>query len=249
MHQTGLALLLGLIGGAAGAVATMMIGGSSTPLSTSAESTDLSAVITRLDRIEATLGQRPMRQAPGLEGRGPGSAAQPAGDDLDAIVERLEARLRPAIEESVRTSVAAAAEESGGKIGSLPSDPPKKKVTLREAASELGLTSQEEDAVRRIANETTEEFLKLLKDENGTVEDVRREFEEAKSDPVKRAGLTGKYMGRVLGNIGGVMGVVVGHQAKMRQAVGAERADRLEEGYELTDMDPLGLKDAFEFSK
>ena len=55
---------------------------------------------------------------------------------------------------------------------------------LAEAAAELELTREQEDAVRRIAVETTDEFFKLLTDKDQTVDDVRREFEDAKKEAI-----------------------------------------------------------------
>ena len=55
-------------------------------------------------------------------------------------------------------------------------------MTLAEAAAEIGLTAEEEEAVRTITKETTDAFFKLLADEDNTVEDIHRQFEEAKDN-------------------------------------------------------------------
>lgn len=250
MNQTALALIVGLIAGAASGFVTSQfrIGNSGT--SRLGADSDGGDVLARLERIEAALERAPLRTAPGLSGTGDRSASSgpSVGDDaqLDALVARLEERLAPTIRESVKTSMDEAIEARGSEVFAE-ATPAKKKVTLAEAAAELGLSAQEEEAVRRIANETAEEFLKVMAGKDGNVDEIRREFEEAKDDPAKRVAVTTKYMGKVMSNIGGLMGVAMTHQTKMREALGAEKADKLDNGYELTDVDPLGLEAAFDF--
>ncbi|MDF1700094.1 MAG: hypothetical protein P1V36_02910 [Planctomycetota bacterium] len=250
MNQTVLALVVGVLGGVCGAYGATLFGSSETDTSTTADSTDLSELVLRLDRIESALGRPALHDAPGLKGSGdlPPSAvtADLADARLDALVAKLEERLRPSIQESVKASVTEAMDE-GGSMAFAEAEPAKKKATLAEAAAEIGLTADEEESVRRIARETSEEFLKILAGKDGSVDDIRREFEDAKDDPKKRGAVTAKYMGKVMTNLGGLIGVGLSHQTKMREALGAEKASKLEDGYDISDLDPLGLEAAFDF--
>lgn len=254
MNQTALSIVLGLVAGAAGALAVQFMSGGADAGGSggSGALADNAGIEGRLDRIEALLRRgRPLTAEPALRGSGGGgdaSGAAVGAADVDALVARLEERLKPVVQESVKSGLEEAMKE-GGKLG--PSieikQPKKKKVTLAEASAELGLSREEEDAVRRIAGETTDEFFKLITDKDQTVEDVRREFEEAKNDPQKKLGLTTKYMGKALGNLGGLITLGMNHDRKMKEAVGPEKARKLERDYQVTDLDPFGLEDMFNF--
>lgn len=251
MSQTALSILLGLLAGAAGALAVQFVGGGtgSSGSALSGDGVDGPAIEARLERIEGLLARTDLLSAPALRGstpRGGDARALGNGADLEALAARLEERLKPMVQESVRTSVkeALAANEEGAERDE---ETDKNRVTLAEAAAELGLTREEEDAVRRIAGETQEEFFKLLVDEDQTVDDVKREFEDAKGDPQKRQALTTKYMGKVLGNLGGLVSLGLNWQRKMKDAVGAEKAKKIEDDYSLTDLDPYELEEMFDF--
>lgn len=251
MNQTAIAFVVGLLGGAVGALGSIYIANPEARTAGDEGSKDMSEIAERLDRIETALGRRPGE--PMLRGSAsPGGSAKLPEDasELDAVVAALEERLRPAIEESVSTSVARAVAERGAEFkGKEEPEPEKKKTTLAQAAMDLELSADEEESVRRIAQETTDEFLRLLAGEDQTVDDIRREFDDAKEDPVKRIGLTAKYIGKVMGNMGGLIALGFTHDKKMKEAIGPEKARRLEDEYELTDLDPLGLEAAFGFDK
>lgn len=250
MNQTALALLVGLLAGVGGALGVQLAtgGGDGPAPGLETASLDLSDIEARLARIESALGQRDLQSSPALAGAGTASPSD--GARIEEIVAQLEERLKPALQESVKASVKEAIEESGDALDEAAVDEPeKKKRTLAEVAAELNLTAAEEDAVRRIAAETTEEFLKLLTDENTTVDDLKREFEGAKGDPGKQAALGMKYMGKMLGNLGGLITVGLNHERKMVEAIGQERADRMDEEFEVTDLDPLQLETIFDDDK
>lgn len=250
MDNVKLAFVVGLLAGALGGFVAMQFAPSSTTGSSFDGDTDTSDIVLRLDRIEARLDRPAMRSSPQLTGGGEGRASAStgiaAGSDLDALVTALEERLKPTLQESVKTSVNEALSERSGEIYAE-AMPAKKKMTLAEAAAELELTADEEEAVRRIARETSEEFLKVVAGKDASVDDIRREFEEAREDPKKRAALTTKYMGKVMANLGGLMAVGMTHEQKMREALGAEKARRLDDEYDVTDLDPLGLEAVFDF--
>lgn len=250
MNQTVLALVVGVLAGVGGALVATQFSSGSGATTLEGDGTDVSEIIVRLDRLEAAINRPALRAAPSLSGSsdrpvGDGAVVNDAGQ-LEALVAQLEERLKPALQESVETSVSEAMASQSEMVFSE-AMPPKKEVTLAEAAAELGLTADEEEAVRRIAKETSEEFLKVIAGKDGDVDEIRRELEEAKNDPKKRIELTTKYMGKVMTNIGGLMGVAMTHEQKMREAVGAEKASKLEDNYEIKDLDPLGLESVFDF--
>ena len=188
-----------------------------------------------------------MRQPSG--GQAPGGEAVPAGTldaRFEALAVRLEERLKPVVEQSVETSMKAAFEANESDVATWTAKA-KREVTLAEAAAELKFTRDEEEAVRRIAGETTEEFFKLLAGKDGDVDDVKREFEDAKNDPKLKTALAGKYMTKALSNIGGLITLGLEHDRKMKEAIGPKRASKLESEFQVTDLDPYGLEDMFDF--
>jgi hypothetical protein len=252
MNQILLSLLVGLLAGAGGAFA-VSFARTETPhpgAGSALQAADLGDLPQRLARIEALLRDRPLSAGPTLAGNpAGGAAAAPTSEaQLNALVDRLEARLRPSIQESVKTSVGEALAERGTSIDLMEEteEIKKKKVTLAELSAELQLSAAEEEDVRRITAESTEGFLKLLVDEGQSVEDVRAEFQSAKSDPAKQAALGIKYMGKIMANIGPMITLGMEHDTKMAQAIGKEKADRLDQEFEVTDLDPMGLKAIFD---
>lgn len=251
MNQTMLALVVGLLAGVGGSLVATQFSSSDGGGSIDGEGTDVSEIILRLDRLEAAINRPELRGTPSLSGAGgeasSGSSATLGNSaQLDALVAKLEERLKPTIQESVKTSMNEAM-ASGSEFAFSEAMPAKKEVTLAEAAAELELTAEEEEAVRRIAKETSEEFLKVIAGKDGNVDDIRRDLEEAKDDPKKRIELTTKYMGKVMTNIGGLLAVGMTHEQKMRDAIGAEKARKLDENYKVSDLDPLGLETVFDF--
>ncbi len=255
MNQTALSIVLGLLAGACGALAVQFVGGGSTGGSSSGVTlSDDSSIEARLDRIESLLERTaPMTIEPSLRGSGGGTGSTEAtggggAATVDAIVARLEERLKPMVAESVKSSVAEAMQD-GGTIGGMTAlaTPKKKTATLAEVAAELELTREEEEAVRRISQETADDFFKILAGKDGSIEDVRREFEDARNDPSKKPALTAKYMGKAFSDIGALITVGLSWQTKMKQAVGPEKASKIENDYKIPDLDPYGLEDMFEF--
>ena len=247
VNNTVLALIVGLIAGAAGAfVPTLLTSGDDGAL-TAESSADLRPILERLDRIETML-ENPPRTASlrGLSGDGatlPGSAGADGEITVDALLARLDERMRQTVKESMKDTWAELGASSGAAEAVEIPEPEKKRVTLADAARELELSGQEEAELRRIHEETFEKALELIaSEEDGGVDQVRRELEEAKTDPAKRMGLVGKYMGRVLGNIGGFIMLGQEHDQKIVKAIGKDKARRLENEYELTDVDPYDLE-------
>lgn len=254
MNRTSMAILVGLLAGIGGGLATHFVVGQdkgAVETTLPGGSADLSGVIARLDRIESAMGRTQLKVDPELRGSGHIAAAANATDaQLDALASRLEERLMPAVQESVKTSVEKALSRESDGVSMVMGDlgsAKKKRVTLAEAAAELELSSDEEESVRRIAKETTNKFFDVLANEDETGDDVRREFEEAKNDEKKRDTVRAKYLGRIVPKIGELMTLGMTHDSKMKKAVGAEKAKKLDDGYQLTDLDPYGLETMFEF--
>jgi len=250
MQQNVLVILAALLAGAVGgyAVGALQGGEHSPAAALPAGDGDLAEIVARLDRLEADQARpAPLTTEPSLRGAGKVRVVG-AARDLDALATALEARLTPRLKESVKVEVADAFKKAAAEQPVAAPEVKKKRVTLAEAAAELDLTADEEASVRRIAAETTTAFLGLLTTIDESVEDIRRDFEDAKNDPKKRAALRPKYLGRVMGNLGGLITMGLTHQQKMKAALGAEKAGKIDDGYTLTDLDPYGLEDMFEGS-
>lgn len=175
------ALLSLLAGGAGGAAAHLLCADPSGPTEDTARIE--SAIASLRDEVAALRGgdQPALAGAPGeglvrrlaeatarLE-----TLAPPAGSaDGGGVLERIDGRLS-ALEERLASG--------GGASG--PREPEKRRVTLAEAAKELGLTRAEEAELRRIYEETMDKACGLLATETETAADVRKELEAAKDQP------------------------------------------------------------------
>lgn len=253
MNNVVLAIIVGVAAGLAGG---LLAGMTRAPRGVSPAGTltgvDLTTLEARLDRIEALLQIRTEETEAALHGSGARErAAGPGGglgdtEAVDALVERLDTRMRAAVAESIRSTWEELGATSAGPDPIAP--PPKKKVTLAEAAAELALSAAEEDEVRRISEDTMEKVVALLgKDQEGGEAKVREDFQAAKDDPAKSLELMGTYMGRVMSNLGGFIQIGMDHDRKMKESIGPEKAARLENEYEISDLDPYGLEDLFSF--
>ena len=253
MNNVVLAIVVGIASGLAGGIlAGMARGPSGAAPADAPPPVDLTTLASRLDRIEALLQLRTEDASAALRGSGAGDMAEREARGLgdagavDALVERLDERMRQAVAESVRSTW----EELGDPAAQATEvvAPGKKKVTLAEAAAELELSAREEEEVRRIHGETLERVIALLgKDQEGGEAKVRADFQAAKDDPERSALLAAAYMGRVMTNLGGFIQVGLDHDRKMKEALGTEKAARLESEYDLTDLDPYGFGETFSF--
>ncbi len=258
MNQIGLSLLIGLVAGVAGALGVHVITRDAPGAATLVDGVDTAGLHARLDRIEAALERGGLAARPTLRGTAPdaGGGALALGEaQFEALATRLEERLTPALTKGIDASVQKA---MGGLDAEweevhTPGTPEtaeihgQKKATLAEAAAELGLTSEEEQAVRRITEESIEGFFKLLAGKDGSIVDVKREFEDARRDPKLKAALAEKYMSRAMSDLGGLITLGLAHDRRMKEAIGPEKAASLERDFEVTDLDPYGLEDLFDF--
>ncbi len=248
MNNSLLALVVGLAAGICGALVPGMLRGEPDTRGEAGHDTtaDLRVVLERLDRIEEHLAaSRPMLRG-SAGGAGEATTTLPklaAGDEavLDAILARYDERMRRVVGETVAEKLGAITTVSD--ISEVVSLPQKKKVTLAEFAQELELSSYQEDELRRLHEQTMEKMIALLAtEEDGGVETVRRDLDEAKGDPTKATALMGKYIGRLIGNIGGFIMLDQEHDKNVKELLGEDKAARLENDFQLSDVDPYDLE-------
>jgi hypothetical protein len=251
MDKWVLGLLAGLVGGAGGAFAVHLLVSRPEP-ATGAPDPSVSA---RLDRIEKALVPNPT--APTLEAS-PTLEAM-AEDTLGARLERIErllaggqGRADPATDPAVLAVVRKAlGEELEARMGPpdadgaagknvRPGEPKKQRVTLSEAARELDLSSAEEAELRRIYADSQEKLLKIIAGPDGDVAAVRHDLDEAKKDPKKGPLMMAKYMPKVLPRLGEFIQVSLEQDAAVQAALGADKAARLESGFNVIEANPLG---------
>jgi hypothetical protein len=234
-------LVAGLLGGAAGALAVDLVRGRAEPVPVqSGSGGDVGAlgdVIARLERIESLARREPLAAAPAtasLEGRAAGEGETAGADAEEARLQRIEARVEAAVERKAKELGLGRAPE-----GTLAAAPPaKRRVSLATAASEVGLSRSEEDAVRRAYDEATERMLKLMAGENGDVEEVRRDMEAAKTEK-NRGMVMMKYLPRALPKIGELAAIGMERDAKVAEIVGPDRAERWE-AFDVEEGNPFG---------
>jgi hypothetical protein len=182
----------------------------------------------RLERIERLLeaGGRP------AGGRADG-AADPAalavvkkalGEELDLRMAAFEAKL------------------ADGR-GAKPPEPKKKRVNLSDAARELDLSAAEEAELRRIYTDAQEKYYRLIAGPDGDPEAIRREVEDARKDPKKTPMVVAKYFPKVLPKLPELMQVRAEQDAAVQAAVGADKAARLENGFDVIEANPLGTNE------
>jgi hypothetical protein len=240
-----IALVVGLLGGVGGAIAVRLLFAEAP---SHAVETPAGGVDERLERIEASLASlaargplleaapaAPRSGAGGADGAGLGLAftgpqgeafKQALREELGAALDQHAAKVRAAGDEAARAAKA--------------KDPEKKRVSLADAARELALTAQQEDELRRIYADSQEKMMRLVAGENGDVEAVRRDLDEAKRDPKKRSGMMMKYMPRVLPKMGEFLQITFDQQAAVDAAVGPDKAARLQDEFDVIEANPLG---------
>lgn len=240
-----LGLLAGLLGGAAGALAVRALAPAA-PAVAAASSDAVSAA--RLERIERTLTDLAAARGPQLEGRRESNPGGAGDGESSGHAERLlsgsggeafRQALREELTAALDTRIEALKQASKPPEGAPPA-PKKRRVELSEAAKDLGLTGNEESELRRIYAESEEKMLKVVAGPDGDVEAVRKDMEEAKRDPKKRATVMLKYMPKVLPRIGDFMTVEMEKQAAIEATLGPEKAGRLESDFDVVEGNPFG---------
>jgi len=176
--------------------------------------------------------------APGTLAAGsrPGEAA--AAVASRPAVTLTAADLEAAVARAVETSLETRAEAD--RAAKAAAAAPKARKSLAEVARELDLTSSQEDAVRQAYRDATDRLLKVMAEPESDANTLRRELEAAKGDSSKTMGLVTKYMPKFLTKFGDVISIQAERDAKVRTAVGTDKADKFDR-YRIEEEDPFGL--------
>lgn len=250
MNNVLLALVVGLLAGIGGAFAVHMITTDPSPAEPVGGSVDLSGIDARLAKIEAALGREDALTLRGsADGGGPMSS-----EDREAIAmsvaRQLETQMKGTVKEGVREAWSdmntAGAIEMGARELPGAARVGRKKASIREAAAELGLSSTEENEVRRAYEDSIEKAIDLLAGEDGDREEVRRDFERLQSDPAARMAMFGKYMPKVMPKIGEFVALEMDRRSRIEKAIGADKARRLQNDFDLEEAGPLSGNLRFE---
>lgn len=260
MDRALIVIALSLFAGAAGgAGAQLLLNASDTGAAT--EAPDNTKVLAALRRIEKQLDgeeatglevpdasdpvlERVLAQLERMEARSSAPRLMPADGERPApaganaeLLQRIEDAIGVAMEEKLKSWKEAEAVEVTAKA--------KKKVSFQEMANELELTADEQDKLRAVLKDTETKALKLLVDEGQDVEDLRRELKEKGRTPEGRAEMRGKLMTKFVSNMGGFIGLMIGHQTAVTGAVGPAKAKRIENDFRVSDPDLIDF-DMFE---
>ncbi len=192
---------------------------------------DLTREIERLKNPPATLGV----DAPA--GARAGAASEQAVVDavLAKLDERVDARVKTRFEELAAEEGTSGEGERRGRRGSR-----RKRVNLEDAARELELSAAEEDELRRIYKDSMDRMLKLAAGEDGDVEAVKRDLEEARKNPMAGRGLMMKYLPKIMNNMGEMLSITTEREAAVVKAVGPDKARRLNSEFDVIEANPIG---------
>lgn len=247
MQQATIAILLGLLAGFGGGALAVQIlgpGGAATAADGGPDTAgrDLAARIQVLeDRLEierATL----RGSAPGTVGSAAPGATVPGNvlspETRDALVQELAEKVGEHLDERIEKKI----EEAAGEADPMARlREPKPRVSLAEAAEELGLSAAEEDDLRQIFTQHEERMLKMLAGKDGDPEEVRRDLARAAEDESTRPELMQKYMPRVVGNLAQVMKIETTKHMDINKAIGPEKAGKLR-GMNVAEADSFGFR-------
>lgn len=241
------ALLAGLVGGVGGTLAVRQLFPQAAPYEI--ESQGSGGVDARLERIEGSLAALAAR-GPMLEGSsGPAGGRADTGGSGGVASALLTGPEGEAFKKALREELGLVLDQrleklraSSDEIAKIarPKQPEKKRVNLADAARDLELTAQQEDELRRVYAASQDKMLRLAAGENGDVEAVRREVDEAARDPKKRPLIMAKYMPRMLPKIGEFIQIQMEQQVAVEAAVGPDKAARIESEFDLIEANPLG---------
>ena len=241
MDKTLVALLIGLVAGVGGGYAVHLFS-SGQPGGSADTGGDMGAVLERLDRIEAKLE----KGDPAMTLRAPTSSARKGGalehvaaqgdQAIEALLDRIDERVGKTVSERVDKKLS----ELKGGVEVMQEEPAKPKMTLAEAAVEIGLTAQEEDDLRQIYTDVEEEMLKIIAKPDGDVEEIRRDIEEARGKPGGGISLMTKYMPKLMTNLGDFIALQATTESKIRKAIGKDKHDALEK-IDVKESHPFGL--------
>lgn len=181
--------------------------------------------------------------APGatLRGAAPAPGTGPAAS-TDEVVEAVLAKMGEQVDERVTSKFEELAKAREDEGGSSPRTRRrgKKRLSLRDAAEEIGLSGSEEDELRRIYDDSMNRFMKLAAGKDGDVEDVKRDLEAAKKNPAAARGLFMKYVPNMMSNMGELMTIQAEREAAVVKAIGPEKAKKLNDEFDVIEANPIG---------
>jgi hypothetical protein len=240
-----IALIAGIVGGAAGSLAVGLVSKAepSAPSHSAAEESLLREVRDRLAALEAR------GSGPSLAGATPaasgGSGAAAAADPTFAAGGAV--GVRPVGREEIEAIAARAAElaiekQEGRKKEEAKANE-RKKLTLAEAARELELTTSQEEELRRIYADATDKALKMMAEPESDAETLRRELDAAKDDPAKKSAITMRLLPKFFTKLGDVMAIETEKNARVVKTLGKEKAAKFER-FQIAEEDPWGIGDS-----
>ena len=199
------------------------------------------ALLQRLERIEARLDERPEPLT--LRGNAPAPTAfsldSPEGKRLlEAIGKQVKASAKEAIDEN-------APNLAQGRVGATAPGAARwnrsrrKRVSLDDLAKELELSGNEQQALADVYDESKEKLFKMLAGENGDVEAVRQDYERSQENPQTALTLMSKYIPNITKNLGGFIALRTEQQQGIEEAIGKEKAGRLQREYTVEGVDVL----------
>ncbi len=240
MDKTMLALVIGLVAGATGSYMTnklMAPTGDAIGESGGAASVDEE----RLARIESKLDELRSERA-GLSGARPaaemGDAPVMGSMTVDALVEKLDERMRASMKETL-TELS----ESGGAVSELieaPASKPKKRVKLADAAMELGLSTAEETALLRTYEEYEDKAIEIIAEDDDEAEEIRTKFKAARKDPMKMLELIA-YVPRIIPKAAELGQLRSDREKAIVDAIGEDNAKRLKDEFIVEEAGIFGL--------
>jgi hypothetical protein len=159
----------------------------------------------------------------------------------EAVAQRLEARVATALEAGLQRLE----EARSGREAAREAEPTTRRVTLREAAGEVGLSPSEEEAIRRVYTDMEDRMLGILADPDGDRAAIRAEIEASKGDETRQRGLMMKYLPKVLPKLGDFMSMEMEKQTRIEEVLGPERAARFDD-FDVEESHPFGLGGGFD---
>lgn len=239
MDRFAIVLLASAIG-AAGGVFVMKTLDTQAGSSADAPAAVPSDLAVRLERIEAILSDRPEPLT--LRGAAPAPGAfTPESPEGKAFI----AAIAGQVSESTKEALAAAAEEAAPPSGEAPTRgrrrSNRKRMALTDVAKELELSSAEEQALKEVYEQSNDKLMKVLAGENGDTEEVRRDIEKIRENPDEAMAVMAKYIPRVTKDIGSFFSIRSQQTKGIRDAIGEDKAARLNREFVVEESDPLGM--------
>ena len=241
MKLTALTLMVALVGGAIGGVfAPRLLAPRSTTEDGTARGTSAAEARDLETRIAALEAGAQADARPRLAGRtdaAPAPVPHLAPAAQAELVEALKARIDEHVEAKVEEIVAR--EGLGATEKAEEEKKERRRLTLSEAAGEVGLSAAQELALRDIYSDYEQNWVEILTGEDGDQAATRADLEVFKSDPASRKRLGQKYLPRIVGKLPQVMAAELGRDSAITEAVG-EETKQLLDAFDIEEAGPFG---------